>query len=391
MAQESRAALLRATGRVAIREWRRIFSSRELILFVLVLPCLVFMLFGAMYWRGVVYDIPIVICDQDHSELSRLLTRSLESTRSLRLAAYVHSVAEIQEGFQKGEWQAAVVLPPDLEAQVKEAKTAKVVVYRNQANIITGNLVYKDVLTVVKTVSAGILMKKLRAAGMTEERALNIANPIRLDVRSLYNPYYNYAHYLLPGLLTAMLQMSLMMTAALVISVEFKEIGVSRFLAESNFNPWAALFGKAIPYLAIGVVQSLLLFFVLLPLVKMAAPISWLPTLGFTFLFLLTCLSLGIMISCLVHDQLTATEIAVFVNTPAFLFSGYTFPIWGMPALHTLMARVMPFTYYLSGLMKIYLMNEPVQAIWQEALILSAYLLVSVWISFRSLAKMMRG
>jgi ABC-2 type transport system permease protein len=391
MVQKRKTAILQATARIAVREWRRLFGRRESVLFALVLPVILCILFGAMYWRGVVYDIPLVICDQDHSELSRLLTRSLESTRSLRIKAYVHSPQEIRDGFQKGEWQAAVVLPADLEAQVKEARPASVVIYRNQANIIIGNLVYKDVLTVVKTVSAGVLLKKMRAAGMTEERALNVANPIRVDVRSLYNPYYNYAHYLLPGLLTAMLQMSLMMTAALVISAEFKENSIRELAAEAKGRPWAVLFGKALPYVAVGILHAVLLFFVLLPLVKMAAPSSWLPTLGFTFLFVLTCSSLGLMISCLVHDQLTATEIAVFINTPAFLFSGYTFPIWGMPALHSAIARIMPFTYYLSGLMKVYLMNEPPHAIWREALALLAFLLLSGWISIRSLAKMVRG
>lgn len=391
MAQNSFAAILRSAARVAAREWRRLFGHRDSVLFALVLPCIIFLLFGVMYWRGVVYDIPLAICDQDHSELSRLLTRSLESTRSLRIQAYVHSLDEIRDGFQNGEWQAAVVFPADMEAQVKEARPARVVIYRNQANIVTGNLVYKDVLTVVRTVSAGILLKKLRATGMTEERALNVANPIRLDVRSLHNPHYNYAHYLLPGLLTAMLQMSLMMTAALAISAELKDNSMSKLLAEANYNPWAVLFGKAAPYMAISAVHTVLLFFVLLPLVKMAAPVSWLPTLGFTFLFLLTCASLGMMISCLVHDQLTATEIAVFINTPAFLFSGYTFPIWGMPVLHSAIARMMPFTYYLSGLMKVYLMNESITSVWQEALGLTAFLLVSGWVSVRSLANRMRG
>ena len=391
MVQKRKAVILRAAARVAVREWRRLFSRRDMLWLILLLPSLVFLVFGAIYWRGAVSDIPIVICDLDHSELSRLLTRSLESTRSLRITGYVHSVEDIRQGFQRGEWQAAVVMPRDLEARVKTAKPASLVLYRNQGNIIIGNLVYKDALAVIKTVSAGILIKKFRSVGMTDEQALAAANPIRLDVRSLYNPYYNYAQYLLPGLLTAMLQMSWMMSAALVISTEFKENSVSRLWAESAHSPWALLVGKATPYVMIGIVQFVVLFLVVLLLGKTAAPTCWLATLGFTLIFLLTSQSLGLMISCLVHDPMFATEISVFINTPAFLFSGYTFPVWGMPALHTLIARILLFTYYLGGLIKVFVMDQPVWSVWRESLILSGFLLVSAWISIRSLAKTMRG
>ena len=208
---------------VGRREWRRILTRRSQRFLVLLLPVCLFLTLALIYKNGTVADIPVAICDQDHSELSRLLIRGFESTRSMKITAYVQSVDEIRDGFLRGQWHGAVFLPHDLEKSVKTGQPAVVVVYRNDGNLVIGNSILKEALTVSKTVSAGILIKKLRASGITAKQAMNIAAPIQVDTHFLYNPSYNYARYLTPGLLTAMLQMIAMMSAVLLFSTERRE------------------------------------------------------------------------------------------------------------------------------------------------------------------------
>ena len=87
---------------------------------------------------------------------------------------------------------------------------------------------------------------------------------------------------------------------------------------------------------------------------------------------------LGLAISIVLKNQQTATEAAMFINTPAFIFSGFTFPLWSMPYAHNLFAQIIPFTHLLNAYMKFFLMGGSVQYILPEIRTLFIFLVISV-------------
>ena len=101
----------------------------------------------------------------------------------------------------------------------------------------------------------------------------------------------------------------------------------------------------------------------------------------FTFYFIIVSFFMGFFISCIFRDLFVATEVAVFINTPAFIFSGYTFPLWGMPKFHSIYAQIIPFTHFLNGFLKLYQYNAPVHYLLPEIGILSIFLAGSVILS----------
>jgi ABC-2 type transport system permease protein len=78
---------------------------------------------------------------------------------------------------------------------------------------------------------------------------------------------------------------------------------------------------------------------------------------------------------------MVATEMAVFINTPAFIFSGYTFPLWGMPKFHAAFAQIMPFTHFLTAFIKVYQMGASIDHIGGELLRLSMFVILSLVVS----------
>jgi ABC-2 type transport system permease protein len=73
-----------------------------------------------------------------------------------------------------------------------------------------------------------------------------------------------------------------------------------------------------------------------------------------------------------------ATEIVLFYNTPAFIFSGLTFPIWAMPKAIAFAAQFILFTPFLSGFLKIYQIGTPLGYILNDFLRLSIFLCISI-------------
>lgn len=352
------------------REFRRITERKTLYLLMIILPIAVSLLYAFIYKNEIVRDLPIAIMDEDHSSLSRTVTEFAESAGSMKIAGYAASVNEIKEGMQSGKYQGAFVIPRNFENDIKSGKNSTIVIYKNTANLIVGNLLMRDGMTIVKTVSAGALIKKLRSKGMIYDQALAAANPIKIETQSLYNPNYSYLGYLVPGLLAFTLQLVIMISSVIVISSEFTHETFHELLEMSKNNIYKILAGKSIPHLMIHTSTIFLIVGIIFPLCSIKPAGSILFIIFFFILFTMACLAFGLFISSAFHDQMFATNLSLFINMPAFILSGYTFPVWAMPAVHQVFAAILPFTHFVSGFFKIYMMDAPVGYAMDETLIL---------------------
>jgi ABC-2 type transport system permease protein len=367
-----------AIYRVAKREFGRIAERRMLYGLIIVAPIILFSLLAAIYGHKVVKDIPFAICDQDNTELSRTVVRMLESTRSLKITCYLQSEAEIQDAILRGKVQGGCVIPAGMEAQVKGGTSADGVIYKNSANLIVGNLIYRDAATVLKTVSGGVLLKKLRAKGMSEQQALSLINPIRADIYSLFNPGYNYSNFLVATLLPMILQMLIMMSGVTLFNTEIREGTFGDLWSAANGSAAAVALGKALPHIFIHSATMLGLFVLLFPLFGIPIYGSMTAAFLFSIYFVMSCLFPVMLVSAIVQDPQFGTEIAVFVSTPAFLFSGETFPIIAMPALYQVIAQLLPFTHFLSGFIKIQQFAAPLHYLLPDIAKLSLF----IWPAF---------
>ena len=76
-------------------------------------------------------------------------------------------------------------------------------------------------------------------------------------------------------------------------------------------------------------------------------------------LMALACIGIGMMLSALSDNLLFVTDVALFFTSPAFVFSGFTFPRWAMPWYDQLYSDIMPYTHFLDGFIKLYFMQLP--------------------------------
>ena len=374
-----------ATVRVMKREWRRIGERKTLYLLSIVLPILLFLFLGYIYSNGVLRDIPVAVFDADNSGMSRLIIRAVESTSAFRIVEYTHSVDEIKEGFQRDRIQGAFYIPKDLERNIKRGKPSTVVIFNNSTNLVIANTTLKDGSALIKTISGGILLKKFRSNGLQTEQAMHIINPFRIETQSLYNPNYNYLNFLVSGLIPVMLQMIIMVAAVLLISSEFTHRTFLELLATAEGSVWAIFIGKSLPHLAIHSATVLGILGIIFPLFGMQIVGSTLATALLFIYFVIASFFFGLMISAVFHDQQFATEVALFINIPAFIFSGFVFPLWAMPLFHQIFAQVMPYTHFLYGFLKLYQMGAPTTDILPELGRLSIFIILSAAVTLFAL------
>jgi len=364
--------------KVLQREIKRISGNKTIYLLSIFLPFFLFTFLAYIYNEGVVRQIPIAVCDMDNSELSHTYLQYIESTGSMRIIGHVNSDDELINEFKKGNIYAGIYIPSGLESQIKKNKSSEIVFYINSTNLIISNTIFRDATVITKNISGSILLKKLRAKGIPADNVINMINPVKIEVQSLYNPYYNYLVYLVPGLIPAMLQMIIMLVSVLLISSEFTHNTFDDLLETANYSIIAVFLGKSIPHLVIHIATMFGILGILYPVFGIYPSGNLLPVILLFISFIIASFFPGMAISTFVHDQLFATEIALFINTPAFIFSGFVYPLWAMPGVHSAFSQLLPFTHFLEGFLKLFFIGVPFSEVNTEFFKLEIFILPSV-------------
>lgn len=360
------------------REFKRIFERKTIFIPSLLLPVILFALFGLIYKNALVREIPIAICNNDNGEISLIITRYVESTSSMRIVEYVNSVKEIESEIKKGKIDGAFYFPANMENNIKAGGQGKAILFINSVNLIKSNYLMNDGLKILKTVSAGVLLKKYRSSGMTYEQAMSIINPVKIESQILYNPNYSYETYLVPGITTFILMMVVMLVAALAISSEVTHETFNELAILAKNKIYIIITGKVLPHLFIHSINIILLFYFIFPIFNIEGTGSIITSISLTIFFSMICILIGLAISSIFKNQMLATEIVLFIITPAFIFSGLTYPLWSMPGLIRTYAQLIPYTHFLSALLKIFNMNASINYVIKELVYLSSFGISSI-------------
>ena len=210
---------------------------------------------------------------------------------------------------------------------------------------------------------------------------MDIVNPIQIETKILFNTNYSYLVYLVPALVTFILHMAVFLVSVLLISAEFTEKTFSSLLEAADNKISAIIIGKAIPHLSIQLLNVIILLGIFYPLFGIPMEGSVITAILFTFFFLVVVFFFGLMLSSLFHDLMFATELALFLTTPAFIFSGLSYPLRIMPNVHSIYAQLMPYTHFIEGFVKIYQMGVPFVYLVPQILRLSVFLVISIIVS----------
>lgn len=342
------------------KEFKSILNLRTLMI-ALVAPLSAAIFFLFLYGSEISRNLPVGVYDADRSELSRTLTRYVNASNYMNITEEINSLDKIKTEIQSGNLQAVFVIPKDLEKDIKSGKPSTVVVYKNTSNIVTGNMILKDAATIIRTVSAGIFLKKIEAKGRMKDQAEILANSIKIESKPLFNPNYSYSFFLVPGLIFVTLQLAAMLSSVNISSSSVEVNNLGTYIA------------KLAPHSGIQIINFSVLTFIILPIFNIILYKNFLPILFLYMLLILSSVALSILISLIFKKELLRTEVVLLMNTPAFLFCGLTYPLNLMPDFHIWFAQTIPFTHFLEGFLKLLYMDGNVYSVSKQLNILLIY------------------
>ncbi|MDT8992970.1 ABC transporter permease [Curvibacter sp. APW13] len=324
-------------------------------------PALACLLLWWIFSAGLPTRLPIGLLDDDHSALSRQLTRFLEASPGLSVAVRYADAAQAERGLRSAEVYAVVRIPGDFARTIKQGRAAQVTLLHNAQLGTHSGLIQRDVRTVVGTLSAGIEMAARNKRGEPAQTVRVSMEPVRTGMVTLFNASLDYEQFLAAALLPALLHIAAMTAGAWGVGRELRDRSVDQWLGSHPdfLQVLAGLAGKLLwPWLGLGLVATA-------ALVGITWGRGWHPagSVAWTCLalwvFLALSLGMGALAAGATRSLRTALSATGFITAPAFAFGGVGFPIQSMPWGAQLWAQALPFTHYIRLQMEQLQMGAP--------------------------------
>ena len=328
------------------RELKRMLSRPIYFITIILVMVFCFVFFLTLFNEGQPNKMPIAVVDLDNSSLSRQLVRNIDSTQQAEVVMKLRSHKEAREEMQGGNIYGFVEIKKDFAKDALTSHRPAIQLYMNDAYLIAGSLVGKD-LMYMSALSSGAMQRQiLRAKGIEEYRIMGIVQPIAIDTHLIGNPHANYGVYLLNVLLPGVLQLMILMMTVFAIGIEFKERTSAHWLENANNSIFVAVTGKLLPYtflfFIMGMISNLLLYsYMQYPL---HSNIGWMFL--NTFLYVVAYQAIGILIIGLMPVLRDGVTIVALYGLLGFTFAGFTFPIEQMPAMSRIFSSIFPIRHY---------------------------------------------
>ncbi len=361
---------------VMVRELTLMTSRRTYLMVTLILPVIAIGVMTLMFVNGVPRDLPIGLVDLNNSSTSRKLARMVDAVPSAKIVSSYTSVVDAKVAMERGDIYGIFVIPADFEQSIYKSSRPQLAFYYNNAYMIVGGIVNKDVTTVVSTFSAGVDLNLRLKKGQHYNQAVVAVMPVRVDTHMLFNPYANYFYYLTTAFLPVMLLMFILSGTVYAIGSEFKYHSAGEWLQTAHGSIVRALSAKMAPYLFIYTVLTL---FVNVVLIKyFGTPLRgsvWI-LLYSSFLFVLSYISMGIvLVACFTSLRMALSFSSVYAAL-AFTMSGLTFPHIAMYKPIMALGFLFPFTHYHQVFIQQAMQGASVYSSLQPLLALNLFLLL---------------
>ncbi|MBV9743402.1 MAG: ABC transporter permease [Acidobacteriia bacterium] len=320
--------------------------------------------------------------DMDNTPESRALLARFEGSGRFQVVAFPQSEAEVQSILDRGQAHGVVRVLHGFARDLMRGRPTEVQVLLDGTNSNTASLVSAYAAQVISGFANDMspdqtVRVALRNAG-NEPSAPSGA--VLSRTRVWFNADLYSRNYFVPGVAANILLMiTLMLTAQAIIRE--KEIGTLEQLMVTPMRPLDLMLGKTLPFAVVGMVDMLIITGAALLIFHVPFRGNFLLLLFCAALFLMTSLGAGLFLSTISNTQQQSVMMSFFFTTPAFMLSGFTFPIRNMPIVVQYLTYLDPLRYFMEIVRGIFLKGVGIETLWPKMLSLFVYGVVVVGMS----------
>lgn len=352
------------------KEFYHIFRDKRSLFILFGMPIVQILLFGFAITNEI-NNVNIAILNYSKDHRTQEIINKIGASKYFSIKEYIINEADIENAFQKGKIKAVLIFEKDFDKNLGKENSATIQIIADATDPNTANT--------ISNYTSAILLTYQKELNKTLKPPYQIVPKTRM----VYNPELKSVFMFVPGVMTIILMLVSAMMTSISITRE-KELGTMEVLLVSPLKPFQVILGKVVPYIFLSIINAIIIVLLSIFVFKMPVQGSLFLLAAESILFIITSLSLGILISTISSSQQTAMMISLMaLMLPTILLSGFIFPITSMPLPLQIISYIIPAKWFIIILKGIMLKGVGLIFIWKETTILLVMTLLFIALSVK--------
>jgi ABC-2 type transport system permease protein len=352
------------------KEFLQVFRDKQSLLLLFGLPIAQIVLFGFAL-SNEVKDSKIVVVDYSKDVITSQIIRKIGASKYFDIEQSMQSADKLESAFKKGTIKMAIIFPAHFAVNLLQTKKASMQVIADASDPNVATTVINYVTQIINNYNAQL--------GRLSVQPLQIVP----EVQMLYNPELRGAPNFVPGVMALVLMLVCTMMTSVAV-VKEKELGTMEILLVSPFKPLYIIIAKLTPNLLISIVNFFIILILSSVFLDLQVKGSILLLTFESILFILTSLSIGLLISIGAKTQQAAMMGSLMgMMLPTMLLTGFLFPVENMPLALQWLSNLVPSRWYFIVIKQVMLKGLGIGSVWKETLILSGMCVLLFTVSLK--------
>jgi ribosome-dependent ATPase len=284
-----------------------------------------------------VNNLTFSVLDRDQTPESRAYLEELRGSPYFVEKPALADYADLDRRLKNGEINTSIEIPPNFGLDIKRGRPAWVSAW------IDGAMPFRA--QTIRGYLEGMHQLYLGDPAVKTTQPAS-ASPADIEIRFKYNQDFDSSFAMVPSTLAMMLALFPAILMALAV-VREKELGSITNLYVTPVTRLEFLVGKQLPYVAVALINFLVMFLMAILLFNVPLKGSFLALLAGTVIYVFTTTGYGMLISTFCSSQIAALfGTAILTILPAQQFSGMMTPVSSLSGTAQIIGLCFPMSYY---------------------------------------------
>lgn len=308
------------------------------------LPLFSFLLITSLMEAGLPTRVPAGIVDRDGTALSRQMTQTLGGMQMVELVESPDSYTQARHSMQEGKIFGFFMIPENFQADLLSGKSPEVTFYTNMTYFVPGSLLFKTFKATAVYTKAGVALKLLDEAGVTDAPS-SLIQPVNISARGIGNPWLNYGIYLANSFIPGALQLMIMLMTCYSLGEEIKYKTSRQMLRLAGGSVYKAVAGRLLPQTIIWIVIALFMEVWLFKFNHYPMNGSWWWMTLSQVMFVLASQGFALFFFTLVPNLRLSLSICALLGVLSFSLAAFSFPYESMYPAMGIFSWILPIRY----------------------------------------------
>ena len=354
------------------------------LLIVFLMPVMLMTLMG----YGISLDqknVPLCIFDREGSQQSQDLLKHFQASVYFNIVMVNNDYPSLVHAIDQGKCSLGLVVPNDFSEELHKGGEVDVQGIVDATDDNSANLIFGYAQVVIAGYSNDVQLQYLQSNGHP-----TMNPPVSVESRAWFNEDLDSSNFIVPGVVVIVMAVIGTFLTSLTVAREW-ERGTMEQLVSTPVTPLEVTIGKLIPYFALGFADTIFCEAIAVLWFQVPFRGAILMMVLASALFLAVVLLLGYWISAATKSQLAASQFSLVLTfLPAFLLSGFAFPIDQMPLAVQAITYLTPARYYLTLVKAIFLKGPGLAPLMPQIFALTLFATIVGRMALRSFRKVLQ-